>query len=323
MKRISTVIVAFLFVVSSVGSQVSVAATPATPQSLATKISKSGLGCKSILEKTKMLLNGTRWNCLVGGENISIEVYPSKAWKSVIKMACSFDIGFIAITDNKTWIVTAESRVTANKLKKPLGGTLKVFCNSKNVINETKIDFSEKPDSSLPTPSPTPSLGSWTAPFSFNTSVKDSGFIYQPISIETGITIKVCADSSKREQDFPDNYDYGVTGELCPQSESKYSADRAKLDDYAKFTFEYKNETDKINYPGSFSVFFKIADSQGKIYSTVLISYEDSKSLSIDAVPGASIKSHVYFQLPKTFKKEGAKLEMDFLNGKPFYWLIP
>ena len=122
-------------------------AAAVTPQTLATKINKAGLGCKTIIKKSPMLLKGTKWKCLANGETVSIEVYPLNIWKKVLEYSCIFDLGFIAVTDGKSWIVTPESRSTANKLAKPLGGTVKVFCN-KNIINEKKFT----PEESTPTP---------------------------------------------------------------------------------------------------------------------------------------------------------------------------
>jgi hypothetical protein len=80
-------------------------AAPVTPQTLSSKISKAGLGCKKIIEKTSMLFSGTKWVCEVSGERVSIEVYPAKYWKEIQKLVCSFDMGFIAVSDNKSWML--------------------------------------------------------------------------------------------------------------------------------------------------------------------------------------------------------------------------
>lgn len=241
-------------------------------------------------------------------------------WPVGSKMFIFYSNNYILSIDGLTPEIGNAEKV-ANVIQKRLGIKYTVG-TSKKIESKVKND-SVNP---LPTPSKTPApplKGTWASPFTFGERIKNRGFSFQPISIETGVTTKVCADSAKREQDFPDDWDYSVTGALCPQSGSQYSADQAKIDDYAKFTFEYKNETDQINYPGDYLVRFRVTDSQGKIYKTVLISYEDSKSLSIDVVPGGSVMTSVFFQLPRTFKKEGARLEMDFFDGEPTYWFIP
>jgi hypothetical protein len=293
-----------------------------SPKVLAKKISKAGLGCKKITEKTTMLFSGTKWICQVSDETVSIEVYPAKNWKKVKKLACSFDLGFIAVTDNKSWIVSAQSRETASKLVKPLGGKLTVFCNSNNIINETKtnIDLS----GGTPTPSASPSvavLGSWTKPFSWDATIKDEGFVYRLTSFQANATKVLCDLKAKRAEANPDDYDLILGGDLCPQSMDQYSSSAAMVFEYAVLNLEYTNETQQISSPGLFSIYFKIADANGKIYETVLLSYQDSKSLSIDAVPGATVPTSVYFKLPRDFVAQGSKIEVSSWNGR-YYWSL-
>lgn len=297
-------------------------AAPVTAQTLSAKISKAGLGCKKIIEKTTMLFSGTRWICEVENEKVSIEVYPSKYWKDVQKLACSFDLGFIAVSDNKSWLVSPESRATAKKLVKPLGGKLTVFCNPKNIINETKTDFGDS--SSIPNTSASPSAatsGTWAKPFSWDATVKDGGFKYKLTSFQANVTKALCELRAKQALANPDDYDLLLSGDLCPQSEESYSASAADTFEYAVLNLEYTNETQEISYPGSFSVFFKVADAKGQIYETVLLSYKDSKSLSISAVPGASVQTSVFFKLPKSFTTEGSRIEVSTWSGKS-YWAI-
>lgn len=302
-----------------------------TPQSLASKINKAGLGCKKITDKTAMLFSGTRVNCEALGEKISIEIYPEKYWKEALKIACSFDIGFIAVSNNKSWMVSAESRATAKKLVKPLGGKLKVFCNSKNIINEKKTDSNTSDPVASPSPSPSPSAipaapvaGSWANPFDWSATIKESGFKYQLLGFQTGRTVAVCAKEAKYLEENPYEFGAEIDGDLCPQSQSQYSENEAKTSEYAVLTLEYTNEGKEISYPGKYSLAFKIADSQGKIYEPVLVTYRNSKSLEINVVPGGKVTTTVYFKLPKTFKNEGSRLEVELfslLTGK-FYWSI-
>ena len=295
-------------------------AAPVTPQTLSSKISKAGLGCKKIIEKTSMLFSGTKWVCEVSGERVSIEVYPAKYWKEIQKLVCSFDMGFIAVSDNKSWMVSPESRATAKKLVKPLGGKLTVFCNASNIINETKVTTDSSGSSPSSTAAPTAAVaGTWTKPFSWDATIKDEGFKYRLTSFQANATKALCELQDKRSQGDPDDYDLILTGDLCPQSGDQYSASAAKAYEYAVLNFEYTNETQQISYPGSFSVYFKIADAKGKIYETVLLSYQDSRSLKIDAVPGATVPTSVYFKLPKDFVAEGSRIEVSTWSNK-YYW---
>jgi len=295
-------------------------AAPITPQTLSSKISKAGLGCKTIIEKKSMLFSGTKWVCEVNGERVDIEVYPAKYWKEILKLTCSFDMGFIAVSDNKSWFVSPESRATTKKLVKPLGGKLTVFCNPNNIINETKTttNSSGASPSSSPTPS-APVAGTWVKPFSWGATIKDEGFTYRLTSFQANATKALCELQAKRAQRDSDDYDLIVTGDLCPQSGDQYLASAATAYEYAVLNLEYTNDTQQISYPGSFSVSFKIADAKGKIYETVLLSYQDSRSLKIDAVPGATVPTSVYFKLPKDFVAEGSRIEVSTWNGK-FYW---
>jgi hypothetical protein len=297
-------------------------AAPITPQTLSSKISKAGLGCKKIIEKTSMLFSGTKWVCEVSGEQVSIEVYPAKYWKDIQKLVCSFDVGFIAVSDNKSWMVSPESRATAKKLVKPLGGKLTVFCNANNIINETKTTTSSSGSSPSSTPTPSaPVAGTWAKPFSWDATIKDEGFKYRLTSFQANVTKTLCELQAKRAQGDPDDYDLILSGDLCPQSGDQYSTKSASAYEYAVLNLEYTNETQQISYPGSISVFFKIADTKGQIFETVLLSYEDSKSLSINAVPGATVSTSVYFKLPKDFAAQGSRIEVSTWSKK-YYWTI-
>jgi hypothetical protein len=320
-NTVATLTLFMAFGLLSLNSPIASAA-PVTAQSLASKISKAGLGCKTIIEKTSMLFSGTKWVCEVSGERVSIEIYPTKYWKDVQKLACSFDMGFIAVSDNKSWFVSPESRATAKKLVKPLGGKLTVFCNPKNIINETKTDLSDPVSS--PTASPTTAAaisGTWSKPFSWTATVKDNGFKYKLNSFQANVTKSLCDQRAKQEVANPDDFDLGLTGDLCPESGDQFSASAASAFEYAVLNLEYTNETQEISYPGSFSVFFKIADSKGQIFETALLSYKDSKSLSISAVPGATVQTSVIFKLPKGFVTQGSRIEVSTWMNK-YYWEI-
>ena len=319
MRRIFTIVLAVIVITLGLNSPASAAETPKT---IAAKITKAGLGCKTITEKTKMLFNGTRWACAVNGEKISIEVYPAAAWKTVQELACAWDVGFIAITDNKTWIVVAESRATSKKLVKPLGGSLKVFCNAKNIYNEVKSKAPETPKpsatpkpSSSPSPTPTtPKTGTWTKPFALGEGVSDYRFTYTPVQIEQDATSVTCTQ-------LVEKFAYGWIGDLCPegQGSGKSTPDPKNLEKYFAILVDIKNNSGEIAIPGSFSVGFALADDQGNIYRPAIT--EITSYVEIDIVPNGIKRAVVYFQVPKSFNAQGARLEIRVSNEE-WYWAI-
>jgi hypothetical protein len=309
---VSTSLVAMAILIASFNLSTlnSASAATVTPQTLATKIAKAGLGCKTITEKTKMLFNGNRWVCVINGEKVSIEVYPAAAWKTVQELACAWEIGFIAITDNKTWMVVAESRATSKKLVKPLGGSLKVFCNAKNIYNEKKPTPSSTPKPTPTSPSPTPSsspsptpttpvVGTWTNPYTLGIGVKDDRFKYTPVLLEQDVTSSLCTA-------LVEEFSYGGIGDLCPEGNGS--------------SIDVTNNSAEIARPGWLRVGFGLADNQGKIYRPSLT--ELTPYVEIDIVPGGTKRAIVYFQVPKTFSTVGARLEIVTDYGKS-YWSIP
>lgn len=320
----SVVVIAISFLLST-NSAPSATSAVVTPQTLATKIAKAGLGCKTITKKTKLLFNGLRYECKVNNENIVIEVYSASMWKTLQELACAWDYGFIAITDNKTWMVIAESRVTSKKLVKPLGGSLKVFCNAKNISNEVKSKAPTKPKPTpSATPSPTPSVGiagTWVKPFSWDATIEENGFPLQLNSFEQGKTESICKKKAELIAASPNNYNLEILGELCPLAENKFNADAAKESDYAVLNLSYTNKNETIDSPSRFLYKIRVTDSLGKIYEPEYITEMDGQSLSIDAIPGGTISTTVYFQLPKSFNPVGARIEVAAYD-KTYYWLI-
>jgi hypothetical protein len=320
----AAVVIAISFVLFT-NSIPSATSAVVTPQTLATKIAKAGLGCKTIIKKTKMLFNGNQWICTANGERVTIEVYPAGAWKVLQELACAWDYGFIAITDNKTWMVIAESRATSKKLVKPLGGSLKVFCNAKNIYNEvkSKAPVKQKPTPSA-SPSPSPSVtvaGTWAKPFSWDATIEENGFPLQLNSFEQGKTETICKKKSELIAASPNDYNLEILGELCPLAENRFNPDAAKESDYAVLTLSYTNKNEKIDSPSRFLYKIRVSDSQGKIYEPEFITEMDGQSLSIDAIPGGTISTTVYFQLPKSFNPVGARIEVGTYD-KTYYWLI-
>jgi hypothetical protein len=302
-----------------------VSAAAVTPQTLATKISKAGLGCKAITAKTPMLFQGTKWSCVINGEKTAIEVYPSKYWKDVLKFACILDIGFIAVSDNKSWMVTPESRATAKKLTKPLGGKLTVFCNPKNIINETKDVTTEPNPTASPTsapkpsasPSPTPSApesGTWTKPFVLGNGIKDNRFTYTPVLFEQDVTAKTCVE-------LVEKFSFGSIGDLCPEGNGsgKSVPDPNSPEKYFAVSVDLTNNSGEIARPGSFSVGFGLADDQGKIYRPTIT--ELTPYVEIDIVPNGTKRAIIYFQVPKSFQIAGARLEVQ-TDLEKRYWTL-
>lgn len=325
-KTTSLVAMAILIASSNLSALNSASAATVTPQTLATKIAKAGLGCKTITTKTKMLFQGTKWTCTVSGEKVSIEVYPASVWKTLQELACSFDYGFIAITDNKTWMVIAESRATSKKLVKPLGGSLKVFCNAKNIYNEKKPTPSPTPSPTpttpKPTPSPTPSptpttpvAGSWSNPYTLGTGVKDARFTYTPVLVEQDVTSSLCAV-------LVEKFSYGGIGDLCPEGNGsgKSVPDPNSPEKYLAVSVDITNNSGEIARPGWLRVGFGLADNQGKIYRPSLT--ELTPYVEIDIVPNGTKRAVVYFQVPKSFSTVGARLEV-VTDYEKSYWSIP
>jgi hypothetical protein len=319
MRRIFTVLLGAIVITLGLNSPASAAETPKT---IAAKIAKAGLGCKTITEKTKMLFNGNKWVCTANGERVSIEVYPATVWKALQELACSWDYGFIAITDNKTWMVIAESRATSKKLVKPLGGSLKVFCNAKNIYNEKKsaAPVIPKPSatsnpSSTPSPTPTtPVTGTWTKPFALGEGVSDYRFTYTPVQIEQDVTSVTCTQ-------LVEKFAFGWIGDLCPEGDGsgKSTPDPKNLEKYFAILVDIKNNSGEIAIPGSFSVGFALADDQGKIYRPAIT--EVTSYVEIDIVPNGIKRAVVYFQVPKSFKAQGARLEIR-VSSDEWYWAI-
>ena len=333
LNRVVSSLTAVLFGISLLNLALpSATAAPVTIESLAAKISKSGLGCNILSKRTEMPLGGVRRDCVANGEDINIEVYPTKNWSKVLKAACSLNIGFIAVSDNKSWIVVPKSRATAKKLEKPLGGKLTVYCNSKYIINETKVDFwqtipTPKP-SVKPKPSPKPSAtptppvaGSWDKPFALGVGVLDSNFTYTPVRIEQDVTIEVC---TKLVKDYPD----GWIGNLCPEgngtgksipdpnSKEKYVAVSVDITNYYEVIAQPLSS--RTSGPNSSRVRFRLVDEQKNVYEIVDINLSDW--FEIDIVPNGTGRSTTYFQVPKSLNVVNARLEVTLNNYEKSYF---
>ena len=214
----------------------------------------------------------------------------------------------------------AKAKNVANVIQKKI--------SIKYVVGKAKkIEKSSKADNSNPVPSPSksppaPVAGTWAKPFGWDGMITYKGFKLSLSSFEIKVTEKLCKAKNELERATPEDNDFIVSGEICPQAyEGKFNAGKAESDEYAVLNLNYKNETQEIDYPGSSTFFFKVADAQGKIFETVLLTYEDSKSMSINAVPGATVSTSVYFQLPKNFISEGSKIEVS-TGWEKFYWAI-
>jgi len=125
MKRISWItLLVFIF------SPIAPVQSTETIGQLAQKIQKSGLGCKDAkVSKAKILYSGKRISCTVNGEQVNIESYTPKNFKLATKYICDSGFSYTAVSDSKTWIVSADSRATNQKIAKVLKSRIVNFCN--------------------------------------------------------------------------------------------------------------------------------------------------------------------------------------------------
>ena len=339
MRRTFSVSLAVLLISTGVISPASAAAKPIKTNftnmaNLLNALEAKGVSCTSY-SKTPAEYVIEEGVCQFRGIRILIDLWPTtnyaKQFFGALKKMPALLLpagskSFIFYTNNYTLSIDgippdiAKARNVSKVIQKKLGINY--------VVGKAKtIDAKTKTDKSNSTPSPSkspvaPTAGTWAKPFGWDDSITESGFKLRLTSFETGITEELCQKRKVLEDANPDNRDLILVGEICPQAyEDRFNADLAKSNDYAVLNLQYTNETQEIGYPGSFSLFFKVADSQGKIHGTVLLSYQDSKSLEIDAIPGATVSTAVYFQLPKNFSSKGAKIEVSTGFDK-FYWEI-
>jgi len=273
--------------------------------------------------------------CQFLGTKILIDLWPTtgnaKSFFSALKKMPALTLpagseSYIFYTNNYTLNIDGiapemtKAKNVANVIQKKLGIKY-VVGKAKKIENSSKADNSNAAASPSKSPATTVA-GTWAKPFGWDGSITYQGFKLSLTSFETRITEKLCKAKNDLERATPDDNDLIVSGEICPQSfEGKFNASKAESDEYAVLNLKYKNETQEIGYPGPFTFFFKISDAQGKIFETVLLTYEDSKSMSINAVPGATVSTSVYFQLPKNFISEGSKIEVS-TGWEKFYWAI-
>ena len=96
---------------------------------LATNIQKSGIGCNDIkVGKDKVLFGGKRVICTVNGERVNIESYTSKNFKKMVKYLCESGFSVSAVSNSKTWIVSADSDETNQAIAKALKAKVVKFC---------------------------------------------------------------------------------------------------------------------------------------------------------------------------------------------------
>ncbi len=273
--------------------------------------------------------------CQFQGMKVLIDLWPTtsnaKSFLDALKKMPALLLpagseSFIFYTNNYTLSIdgippdVTKAKSAANIIQKKLGIKY-VVGKAKAVKSKTKTQ-EPKPAPST-SKSPTAQVaGSWAKPFGWDAAITESGFKLRLTSFKTNVTEELCKAKKELEDATPDNNNLILVGEICPQAfDDRFNSNKAKSEDYAILNLQYTNETQEIGYPRSFSLFFKVADSQGKIYETVLLSYQDSKSLEIDAVPGATVSTEVYFQLPKSFTSKGSKIEVSTNSGN-FYWSI-
>lgn len=96
---------------------------------LAKKIQKSGVGCNDIkVTKDKILYAGQRATCTVNGERVNIESYTAKNFKKAVKYLCDSGISFSAVSNSKTWIISANSDETNQAIALSLKAKMVSFC---------------------------------------------------------------------------------------------------------------------------------------------------------------------------------------------------
>jgi len=284
-KTTSLVAMAILIASFNLSALNSASAATFTPQTLATKIAKAGLGCKTITQKTSMIFGGTRLNCVANGENISIEVYPANKWKSVQGVACSLGVGFIAVTDNKSWFVTPESRSTALLLEKPLGAKMKVFCNTKNIINESKNVGPDKV--SVPSNS-TDSRGSLKTPLHIGESVTSDSFQVTVLGYLSDTSASVCSEASKRYLLLPH----------CVESGGQVVPDPMDSSKYIGITVKVKNIGPDMSW-ATYSGVFQVSTPSGTVNDQTFANIGPNPLLE-ELLPGGELTVTLYFVEPKS-----------------------
>ena len=104
-------------------------AQAATAKTLARQIQSAGLGCESPRSLDFKFWGGTKIRCDVNGEDIAVETYGKERIPAAMKMICAMGINIPILTDGRSWIVSPDSRATANQLKSVLGGKVVKTCS--------------------------------------------------------------------------------------------------------------------------------------------------------------------------------------------------
>jgi hypothetical protein len=257
-----------------------------TTTSLMKKVSASGLGCKKIV-KSEAILLGTRLTCVVSTETVSIEVFAAKNFKKATGLACAFGVRYIAVTDNKTWIIVPESRATAQRIAKPLKASVKVFCPSGQIINESKVKAS-------PTPKPA-AKGSITVPYRLGETFSVGDYRLALLSVTGDSTMAVC-------ESFQGRF---LVPELCEEKtdsnfDSVVGVDPAATDRYVQFVIRIENAGKVIVRP-EFQLLVQMTSPTGTLLNQEL-TFSSNSLLNWDQslVPGGFASYNTFFKLPKS-----------------------
>lgn len=290
-----------------------------TPQSLAKKVAKTGKGCDGPLEVKNELLGGKSADCTYNGEPLTLTVYGAKFYKAAIKVGCALDIGVITVTDGKTWIATPSSRSAAKALAKPLGGKVKVLCNSKNIINETyqpelySQDSEGSQSAQAPTSTPTPAapkVGSLQLPYKLNDTANVGNFTVTVMSVDERSSQQVCIAT-------------GGYGDICGNDYTKdtdqqrYFVKPGITKKYVLFEITFTNQGKSASAPGN-ELSFKFTDQNGLLMNESYIG--DLNATSTSLIPGGVLKTKIGFVLDQAVDTTNLKLSIAPFFSEPTYF---
>lgn len=124
MKRLTSLVIVILLVFS-----IAPAHSSGETTQLAKKIQKSGVGCNDIkVTKDKILYAGQRVTCTVNGERVNIESYTAKNFKKMVKYLCDSGFSVSAVSNSKTWIISADTDKTNQVIASSLKAKVVSFC---------------------------------------------------------------------------------------------------------------------------------------------------------------------------------------------------
>lgn len=289
-----------------------------TPLTLAKKVAKTGKGCDGKLTVKTELLGGKTTECTFNGEPLTLTVYQAKFYKPAIKVACALEIGIITVTDGKRWIAVPSSRSAAKALAKPLGGKVKVLCNSKNIFNENyqpenadqSISAPEPNNNSEPVAPAAPKVGSIQLPYKLGDTAQVGDFTVAVLSIDENSAQQVCIAT-------------GGYGDLCDSDYSKEGDSQrffikpGTTKKYVLFEIAFTNQGASASAPGN-NLVFKFTDQDGILLNETYIADLNKSSSSL--IPGGVLRTKIGFILDRGVDTANLKLSIAPFFGDASYF---